>query len=166
MMKTAILPSLALCASSALADAPLSPPTAWKTCSISVNFCAYMDPQSDAFVYKIEPPFAAKEVYKIAGWHRWVKLSDDGQFFISAYNGLNLVPLNVKPSQVMVTIWKHGAKHHEITLGQIIQKWTSLRATASHFYWGEITQLSKDALQLKTVEGFVSIHLETGVVSH
>jgi hypothetical protein len=165
-MKTAILSSLVLCAASALADAPLAPPTAWKTCTTSVNFCAHMDPQGDATVYKIDPPFNAKEVYKIAGWHRWVKLSDDGQFFISAYNGLNLVPLNVKPSQVMVTIWKNGAKHHEITLGQVIKNWSALRPTASHYYWGEVSQLSKDTLQLKTVEGLVSIHLETGVVSH
>jgi hypothetical protein len=131
-VKITTLSTLLLLATAALADAPLPPPVAWKTCSLSVSFCAQLDPKEGATIYKIDAPFNTKEVYKVAGWHRWVKISDDGQFFITAYNGLNLVPLNVKPSQVMLTIWKNGAKHQEITLGQIIKKWSSLRPTASH----------------------------------
>jgi hypothetical protein len=152
--------------SSAFADAPLPPPAAWKTCDPSINFCAYMDPKNGTTVYKIDAPFSAKEMYRLPGWHRWARISQDGQFFITAYGGLNLVPHDVKPGQVMVTIWKNGAKHKEITLGQIIKKWSSLRETASHYYWGEITQLSQDRIYLKTVEGAVSIELETGVVGH
>jgi hypothetical protein len=166
MLKKIMITAALFVSINAFADAPLPPPAAWKTCDPSINFCAYMDPKSGTTVYKIDALFSAKEIYRLPGWHRWARISQDGQFVVTLYNGLNLVPYDVKPSQVMVTIWKNGAKHREITLGQIIKKWSSLRETASHYYWGEVTQLSKDRIYLKTVEGVVFIDLETGDVGH
>ena len=163
-VKNVAIAAVLSASTSVFADAPLPPPAAWKTCDATISFCATMDPKQGTTVYKIEAPFLAKEIYRLPEWYRWARISQDGKFFITAYSGLNLVPHDVKPSQVMLTIWKNGAKHKEITLGQIIKKWTSLRETASHYYWGEVTQVSKDRIYLKTVEGAVFIDLETGNV--
>jgi hypothetical protein len=165
VMKNLLLCAALLWCNIAFADAPLTPPVPWKVCDRSISFCAYIDPKAGTTVYKIEPPFAAQEIYKIPGWHRWARIADDGQFFITAYSGLNLVPLDVQPTQVMLTFWKNGAKHKEVTLGQIIKNWTSLQPTASHYRWGEVSHLSKDTIHLKTVEGTVTVNMETGVVS-
>jgi hypothetical protein len=164
-MKT-ILPAIALlCSTSAWCDTPLAPPLPWKTCDPYINFCVQLDPKNDSTVYKIEAPFAAKEIYKIPGWHRSARISEDGQYFVAAYSGLNLVPLDVKPTQVMLTVWKNGAKHKEVALGQLIKNWSSLQQTTSHYRWGSVSHLSKDSIHLKTVEGAVSVNMETGMVS-
>jgi hypothetical protein len=150
---------------SAISDTPLAPPMPWKTCDPYINFCAQLDPKNGSTVYKIEAPFAAKEIYKIPGWHRSARISEDGQYFVAAYSGLNLVPLDVKPTQVMLTIWKNGVKHKEVALGQLIKNWSSLQQTASHYRWGSVSHLSKDTVHLNTVEGAVLVNMETGVVS-
>jgi hypothetical protein len=164
LKKILILATFA-CSSSVMADAPLASPLPWKVCDRSISFCAYIDPKAGTTVYKIEPSFSSKELYKIPSWFRWARLADDGQFFITAYDGLNLVPLSVQPNQVMLTVWKNGSKHKEILLGQIIKNWASLQPTASHYRWGEVSHLSKEIIHLKTVEGIVTVQMETGVVS-
>lgn len=163
--KPAVAAALVLFSAYSASDAPQLPPVAWKVCNRSVTVCAAMHPKTGATVFKVDSNFVATEAYKIEGWHNQVFVSDDGQFFVSGYRGLNLVPIDVKPSQVMLTVWKNGAKHLEVSLGPIVRDFSLLRPTASHYFWGTVSGLSGAVLSLNTVAGPVAINIETGVVS-
>ena len=166
LMKTIFLPAALLVCSSVFGDAPQAPPVPWKVCNRIISHCAAIDPKNGATLYQIDANFSAKESYKVPGWHRSALVSDDGQFFVSNYSGLNLVPMGVTPAQVMVTVWKNGAKHTQVNLGQIVRTWSLLKATASHLNWGSVSHLSGTTLHLNTVDGAVTINIETGAVSH
>ena len=163
-MKKVIISTLAFLAFDTFADAPLSKPEIFRVCDKTVTYCASLNPEEGTTVYRIEAPFKPKEMYKVSSWSRSATLSEDGEYLIIGYSGLNLVPKDVKPSEVMFTIWKNGVKHKEINLGQIIGKWSSLEETASHYKWGGIRYLIRENLFLDTVEGSVVINVETGEV--
>jgi hypothetical protein len=146
----------------ALADSPLPPQQTWRTCDAHINYCASLDPDHGITVFEIATPFTAKEIYTIPGWSRSGRISTDGVYFITG--GESLIPKEVQPDFVMFVVWKNGEKHHEITLSQIIKKKSSLKKTASHYRWGEVGYLGKDYLSLHTVEGDVSVNLESGEV--
>lgn len=150
---------------SVFSDAPLPSPETWKLCNTTISFCASLDPKSNtASIYKIEDNFESKSMYKISGWSRSALLSENGDYFILGYDGLNLVPKSVEKSQVILTIYKSGIFYREITLGQIIENFSSLKETLSHYHWGSIDSLYGNNLNLKTVEGSVSINIETGII--
>ena len=117
-------------------------------------------------MYKVEGAFQLNKIYSVKGWHRAPFLSFDGVFFVSSYGGLNLVPIDAKPTLVMLSIYKNGKLHKEITLSEIIKNMSSLERTASHFNWGGISSINNSDIALKTVEGRVIVLLESGLVEH
>ena len=148
------------------ADTPLPKPETFHVCDKTVTYCASLNPEEGTRVYRMEGKSRSKELYEVPSWSRSAALSEDGEYLIIGYSGLNLVPKDVKRSEVMVTIWKNGIKHKEIKLGQIIRRWSSLKETVSHYQWGGISDLIGENLYLDTVEGGVVINIETGEVKH
>ncbi len=165
-MKIIIFSIAILVSSFSFGDAPLPPPEGKRFCDVWMNYCGYTDPVSGTDVYKIEGNFQLIKIYSIKGWHRAPFLSFNGVFFVSSYGGLNLVPVDAKPTLVMLSIYKNGKLHKEITLSEIIKNMNSLERTASHFYWGGISLVNDSYITLNTVEGRVIVSLESGLVEH
>ncbi|WP_444912351.1 hypothetical protein [Microbulbifer sp. PAAF003] len=146
------------------ADSPLPVPKAKRVCNIFVTYCAYLEPAKDTVVYSVEGNFETKEIYKISGWHRSFHISPSGEYVVVGYPGLNLVPKSVTPNQVMLSIYLNGKLQHAITLKQLFHNLESLEPTVSHYQWGSITNVSNYDVRLETVEGIVSVALESGKV--
>jgi len=166
---TRTLAILSLAASSAicLADAPLSAPEKYRICDYTVTYCASLVPEEDTRIYKIVGDLDAPRselIYTIPGWHRSAHISSTGEYFVTGYPGLGLLPLDVKGSQVVVTIWKRGKIHQTVSIGQVLKSMDSLKRTASHYSWGHIAGVSGSVVQVETVEGRVWIVLATGEV--
>ena len=162
---TRILAILSLAASSAicLADAP----ERYRICNYTVTYCASLVPGEDTRIYKIVGELHAPRtelLYTIPGWHRSAHISPTGEYFVTGYPGLNLLPLNVKDSQVVVTIWKRGKIHQTVSIGQVLKSMDSLERTASHYAWGGIDCVFSTVVLVRTVEGPVWIILATGDV--
>jgi hypothetical protein len=162
ILSTIILMVSAVC----IADAPLRPPEGKRFCDYWMNYCGYTDPESGTEIYKVNGKFQITKLYSIEGWHRAPYLSFDGVYFVSGYGGLNLIPLDTKPSQVMLTIFKNGELHKEITLGALISNMKSLEKTSSHLNWGYINSVNNYSIELKTVEGRAIVSLESGLVEY
>lgn len=168
-MKTQLLPILILLFTvSAFGDAPLLEPQQVRACDDQVNFCVLSDPKGITSIYKISGNFKATETYKISGWFRAPHISPDGKYFVAGYSGLNLVPQDVTPEEVMVAIYKNGVLDKVIKLGELLHSMQSLKRTVSHYEWGYIKSVSNYGVELQTVEGsqFVEfpsyqIHRET-----
>ena len=151
---------------SAFSDEPLRPPKEKRVCDFWVNYCAYLHPKKNAVLYKIDGAFNKTELYQVPGWHRSVFISFDGKYFISGYDGLNLVPLNVTANEVMIAIYKNGIKHKKITLGQLVRNLDRLKRTTSHYEWGSIESVNNELMYVDTVDGKVVVDLDTGEVEH
>jgi len=148
----------------ALADSPLSPPEERRVCNATASYCAYLDPTKDAMIYQVEGDFELKEMYQISGWHRSFHISPNGQYVVVGYPGLNLLPKSVAPDQIMLSVYLNGELQHVVKLNQLFHDLGSLQPTASHYQWGSISYLSNYEVHLKTVEGTVSVELESGEI--
>lgn len=71
------------------------------------------------------------------GW-----LSNDGEYFIAGYEGLNLLPLNYNKDQVMISFFKRGRLINQIGLDQLITDFTKLQKTASGYRWAKYSGLN------------------------
>ncbi|WP_139169584.1 hypothetical protein [Microbulbifer yueqingensis] len=166
MLRVLSLIILAAISASAFSDEPLRPPEEKRVCDLWINYCAYLHPKRNAVLYKIDGAFNKKELYEVPGWHRSVFISFDGKYFISGYDGLNLVPLNVTEDEVMITIYKNGIEHKKITLGQMVRDLKKLKKTTSHYEWGSIEAVNDKLMYIDTVDGKAVVDLDTGEVEH
>jgi hypothetical protein len=146
------------------ADSPLRPPSDFRICDHFTNYCAHLSTTEGTTVYRITGKFQSEELYSVEGWHRDAHLSPDGRYFVAGFDGLNLVPQDVSPEQIMVSIFDRGKLVHEVRLKQLFNSLDSLRRTISHLEWGWIGGVTTDAVILETTEGDAYIKLETGKV--
>lgn len=166
MKRTLVVFSAALTAI-CFADTPLSEPKKYRICDYTVTYCASLVPEEDTRIYRISGDLEAPRtglVYTIPGWHRSAHISPTGEYFVAGYPGVNLLPLNVKDSQIVVTIWKSGKLHKTVSIGQVLKSMNSLKRTASHYSWGGIVRVFPRLALVETVEGHDWIVLETGEV--
>ena len=154
-------------AGTCFADAPPTDPKPYRICDYTVTFCASLVPGEDARIYELtgdlEDP-RTKLMYTVPGWHRAAHISPTGEYFVTGYPGLNLLPLDVKPSDIVVTIWKRGEVHKTVSIGEVLKSMDSLNRTVSHYNWGGIDRVGHTVVLVRTVEGTVWISLETGEV--
>ena len=65
----------------------------------------------------------------------------------------------------MLNIYKNGKPHKAIPLGNLMANMNNLKKTVSHYHWGSVQSVDNYSVNLVTVEGKVSVSLETGLVS-
>jgi len=63
-------------------------------------------------------------------------LADDGDHFVTRFDGINLLPLDYRKDYVMLSFYRRGVLIREVHLNELIQDFSKLRRTASHYYWG------------------------------
>jgi len=147
-------------------DTPLLAPEEKRVCDLWMNYCAYIHPEEGTTVYSVKGAFNLTKLYDIPGWHRSAHVSFNGEYFVSGYNGLNLVPLDISNDKIMITIWKNGVMHKEIKFGQLIRDMRKLERTSSHYHWGSIEMVNASLLYLDTVDNRIVVNLESGLVEH
>jgi len=115
------------------ADEPLGPPGKVLTCSKSGAICAEADPKMNRT--EVRERGGTRILWSIDGWHRWMFVADNGDSLVAASNGLNLVPSDASLKLEVLRLYDRGRLARSITLGDLYDDRSQLRATASHLAW-------------------------------
>jgi hypothetical protein len=123
------------------ADTPLPPPADYWISSQNNKFKAFFDVKNKTTsVYKVEKikrKEKKEKIWQMEGWFRNTFLSNDGKNLVVAYNGANLLELDYKIDEVMVSFYDEGSLLNQIRLNQLIESPSpeKLERTESHFKW-------------------------------
>jgi hypothetical protein len=142
-------------------DEPLPAPAKHAVLSQNNKFRAELDPHAGI---KIINAASGKILWQLPGWYRWAFLADDGEHFVTGYDGLNLIPLDYHKNLVLITFWNKGHKIREITVGDLFPDTRLLRRTASHYNWGYMYGIDRDGfLHVKRCDGLeIFLDVRTG----
>jgi hypothetical protein len=132
-------------------DVPLHVPIKYEVLSPNKKFRAEIDPLEGTKITRVE---SGKVLWKLPDWYRWAFLSDDGEHFVTGYDGLNLIPLDCTKKLVLITFWRKGNKVKEVTVGDLFPDTRILQRTVSHYQWGTIDGIDRDGfLQVRRCDG-------------
>ncbi|MFZ6640860.1 hypothetical protein ACO0LL_14025 [Undibacterium sp. TC4M20W] len=114
------------------ADSPLQPPHKITRTNQNQQYQIISDPLLGTQVLDKNN----KLLWKMSGWFRAPSISNDGEYCVTEYDGLNLIPQDYSHDMVMLTFWKHGKVLRKVRLKEIIPDKRILKETVSHYYWG------------------------------
>jgi hypothetical protein len=80
-------------------------------------------------------------------------LADDGDHFISGYEGMNLIPQDYAKDLALVTFWRRNEKIRSVTVGELFPDLRVLTRTVSQYHWGSITGLTNNSLTVIRCDG-------------
>ena len=139
------------CAMPALADSPLTPASIQTTTSANKRFEVVSHPTKGTKCVEIS---SSKELWNLPGWYRRSFICDDGRHFITAYPGLNLLSVDYKGSDVMLTFWDSGKIIKTVTVDDLIPNKKILQRTVSHYSWGSVSGINEAGLlEVTLVDG-------------
>jgi hypothetical protein len=155
MKRTAFLLAMAAVIGTAFADAPLSRPSNLEVWSKNKQYVAVLKHQeSKTSIFRVMPDGKREKTWEMDGWFRWTHLSNDGEYFAIPYWGANLLSLNYKKEDIMLRLVQRGKTIATVTLTDLIEDFSQLQRTASHYYWGHCTGFNKqNEFVITTVEG-------------
>jgi hypothetical protein len=134
-----------LLAGAGWADEPLPPPQLKTICSKNGFFCAEMDPERNlTTVYRRRAGGVRDLLWSMRGWFRVAALSGDGEYLVTGFDGLNLLPLDYKKDQVMLSFYDRGKLIRQVRLSEMISDFSKLQKTVSHYQWGNYLGLNED----------------------
>ena len=147
-----------------LADAPLRPPAKYKVCSPNEVFCAVADPATQSV--SVFARGATVPIWSLNSWHRQIFLANDGDHLIIGPSGLELIPLDTKLADPLLTFMNRKATVRVVSVGDLFASLSSLRRTASHYHWGRVIGVSaRDQLVVQLVNGKrVAFNISTGLM--
>lgn len=147
-----------------LADTPLALPKINHVCSSNGIYCATSDPAKN--ITTVTKKGSTKAPWQILGWQRWVLVSNEGNVVVG-YNGLNLVPVDVKLTQPLILFYKKGKLVKTITLGHLFKDRSQLRQTASHLAWVNSMRFNaQNKLNLELIDGRkITFDSNTGIAA-
>jgi hypothetical protein len=127
------------------ADAPLPPAEIKTVCSRNGFFCAVMEPDTKlTTVYRRRAGGVNETLWSMAGWYRVAFLSNDGEYLVTGYDGVNLLPLDYKKDEVMLSFYDRGKLIRHVRLNEMISDFSKLEKTVSHYQWGHYLGLNQD----------------------
>ena len=91
-------------------------------------------------------------MWEMEGWFRVAALADDGEHFITGYDGVNLIPANYDPKMSMLTFYRNGKAFRSVTLQELVPDLARLQPTASHVYWGYYAGFENGLFRVDTVD--------------
>ncbi len=135
------------------ADERLPEPEQKEACSENGIFCAIADPETDTTtLYELMDGNKTK-LWTITHWVRFFSVSNEG-VLIEKFEGANLLPLNYKEDKPMIIFYKDGNVLNQVLLNEIIQDFSKLQRTISHYAWGNFLRTDSDGtVWIETVEG-------------
>ena len=125
----------------AKADEPLPPPADYLILSQNKKFKAFFSVENKTTtvyeIQKIKRREKLSKIWEMPGWFRNTFLSNDGDNLVVAYDGANLLELDYKPEQVMISFYSRGQLLNEVRLNQLIENPVpeKLVKTVSHYQW-------------------------------
>lgn len=149
-----------------LADASLPVPEAYTVCSPSGIFCAHLDPQR-ALIRIYRAGQESDDLWTMEGWFRQAALGDDGETLVTGYDGLDLLPLDYRQDDLILRIYRRGVLVRAVALNEVIDDFSSLQRTESHYYWGHYLGFDEAGdYVIETVENrVITIDIATGEVA-
>lgn len=136
-------------------------------CSLNGFFCAVMDPeQKVTTVVRRRAGGVSQPLWSMDGWFRVAYVSNDGEYLVTGYDGVNLLPLNYKRNQVMISFYDRGKLIRQVRLNEMISDFSKLEKVASHYRWGECLGLnSEDHLTVELVDKtWLMFDIKTGQI--
>lgn len=152
-MRILTLPTVLILLSCALpirADEPLAPPTRYEVQSPSRKFVATLDPNSGV---RVSAAGASEVLWASTNWFRVAFLADDGDHFVTGYDGLNLIPRDYTKDLALITFWRREKKIRDVTVGELFPSMRILQKTVSHYNWGSIAGITKGKLIVRRCDG-------------
>ncbi|MBC3919067.1 hypothetical protein H8L32_16365 [Undibacterium sp. CY18W] len=139
-MKYFVTLFFALSTITAYADTPLEPPTVLRKESINKEFIVTSDPKEGTVATSRD----GKIIWHIPSWFRSFYIANDGEYFVTYYSGLNLIPRDYQDSLPLFTFWKNGKIFKTVSVKEFVTRKSILVTTASHYYWGTVEGVSDD----------------------
>jgi hypothetical protein len=146
----------------ALADQPLGPPSVKTTCSNSGAYCALAD--SARNTTQLFDKRSAKQLWSIPGWHRWVFVADDGRSMAVGYDGMNLLPMDVRMNEPVLRFYHQGKLTRTLKLSYFYANQKAMTQTVSHWAWVRtIAEEAPGELDVALVDGrHLRFNMRTG----
>ncbi len=127
------------------ADEPLPAPELKTVCSKNGFFCAEMDPgRNVTTVYRRRAGGVRDPLWSMPGWFRVASLSNDGEYLVTGFDGSNLLPLDYKKDQVMLSFYDRGRLLRQVRLNELVSDFSKLQKTVSHYQWGQYLGLNPE----------------------
>ena len=118
--------------------------------------CAESDPTTR--VTRVVNRSSGRELWTLPGWHRWMFVSNDGQFLAVVHDGLNLVPTDASLTQEVMRLYRRGRLVRAVRLGDLYTSPSQWGRTESHGVWVESIALTRaNLLVLKLLQGATAV---------
>ncbi|MDP1977261.1 hypothetical protein [Undibacterium sp.] len=147
------------------ADAPLPAPAKTVFNSNNNRVQLISDPALGSKV--IDQKNKNKVLWTSPYWFRLAFISDDGEYAVTVYDGLNLIPEDYSDDLIMLSFWQRGKLLHKVRLKEIAPDKHLLRKTASHYAWGHFRGIDEEnKFVLERTDGkLLYFDLRTGKMS-
>jgi hypothetical protein len=138
-----VLLCLALLPVTVSADEPLEAPGNKTIYSLNRKYSAFLDYERKiTTVYSVSKRGRTEQrtkLWEMPGWFRNASLADDGEHLVVAYEGSNLLDLNYKQDEVMLTFYRRGELINRVRLNELLEdaRPSKLERTVSHYKWTE-----------------------------
>jgi hypothetical protein len=94
------------------------------------------DHHSTVVYYRVARGKKPEPIWTMPGWYSVAWLSDDGDYLVTGYPGNNLLELDHKPNEVMLSFYRRGVAVGTIRLDAILENQARMRKSVSHYGWG------------------------------
>lgn len=95
-----------------------------------------------------------KWLWSMEGSYQEGWLSDDGEYFVGCYEGLNFLPLSFTKDLIILSFFKHGMLMGSVRLDQLITDFSKLKKVDSKYRWSKYIGLNACGLIAgETIEG-------------
>jgi hypothetical protein len=141
-MKYLILQLAAAMTTSVWADSPIAPPEKHSVLSANEKYEVVSDPKQGT---KSIEKSTQRILWEMPKWHRYLFLSNNGEYAASVYDGY-LLPLSYDKKMTLLTFYKNGKVVREVPVEEIVNDSKILIRTTSHYQWGEIVGFNEGEL--------------------
>ncbi len=137
------------------ADAPPEAPADKTIRSLNGKFQAFLDAgRKQTTVFEVRKGAPPVRLWSMPGWFRVAALSDDGDHLVVGFDGNNLLPLDYRKDEAMLRFYERGKLLRTVRLSELIQDYSKLQRTVSHYAWGHYIGFDRNnRFLLDTVEG-------------
>ncbi len=145
MRKTNLLLFALVVTFSTLADMPPPPPSDLEVWSENEKYVATLKyEENKTSIFRVSPDGSREKMWEMDGWFRWTQLSNDGEYLAIPYRGANLIPVDYDKEEIMLTLVQRGQITTTIRLVDLIEKFSNLRRTVSHYSWGSYVGFNEE----------------------
>ncbi len=143
-----VLAGIAVClfpvGSRSWADAPPVEPERRRIYSGSRRYFAEIDPDTrKTTVFEVRGKRAATERWSMPVSPSVVFLANDGEHLVIGHEGGNLLPLDHRADEPVITFVCHAQVIRTVPLNELVTDPAVLQKTASHVWWGDYVGFDK-----------------------